>query len=150
MTTNTDNLEDINTYNQEVYSLAGNLNKDSSYKSVKDIQAWAYLVNVNIFSNPEKTIELYKQLIAEEFNEFMETENKSPEQFHELMDLLWVIYCYCFYCNYNIDKGLSKLFKANLTKVFDSQGHFDISFNPITGKLSKSTKYSAPDFSKLM
>ena len=76
----------------------------------------------------EKNILLYKNLIREEFDEFIKAyfEGNEEEQLDGCMDLIWVILGYCYMKNYNVEDAWNEVARSNLSKI-----------DPTTGKVKK-------------
>jgi len=76
----------------------------------------------------EKNVLLYKNLIREEFDEFIKAylENNEEEQLDGCMDLIWVILGYCYMKNFNVDGAWAEVARSNLSKI-----------DPTTGKVNK-------------
>lgn len=79
----------------------------------------------------EKTKEnasLYRNLMVEEFNEFIVALNKNDEveQLDACMDLIWVTLGFCYMKGYDVDGAWAEVARSNLDKI-----------NPETGKVIK-------------
>jgi predicted HAD superfamily Cof-like phosphohydrolase len=76
----------------------------------------------------EKNILLYKNLIREEFDEFIRAflESDDEGQLDGCMDLIWVILGYCYMKQFNVDGAWNEVARSNLSKI-----------DPITGKVNK-------------
>lgn len=76
----------------------------------------------------EKNILLYKNLIREEFDEFVRAyiENDEVGQLDGCMDLIWVILGYCYMKGYNVDGAWAEVARSNLSKI-----------DPVTNKVNK-------------
>ncbi len=76
----------------------------------------------------EKNILLYKNLIREEFDEFVKAylENNEEEQLDGCMDLIWVLLGFCYMKNYDVDGAWNEVAHSNLSKI-----------DPTTGKVNK-------------
>lgn len=73
-------------------------------------------------------VDLYKDLIIEEFSEFVEAhvEQDEVEQLDACMDMIWVILGYCYMKGYNVEGAWQEVARSNLAKI-----------NPVTGKVNK-------------
>lgn len=71
---------------------------------------------------------LYRNLIAEEYSEFIQALNKKDEveQLDACMDMIWVILGFCHMKQYNVDGAWAEVARSNLAKI-----------NPETGKVIK-------------
>jgi predicted HAD superfamily Cof-like phosphohydrolase len=76
----------------------------------------------------DDNIELYKDLIIEEFSEFSAAyyEHNEVEQLDACMDMVWVILGYCYMKNWNVEGSWNEVARSNLCKI-----------NPETGKVNK-------------
>ena len=76
----------------------------------------------------EKNTTLYKNLIREEFDEFIRAYFHGDEegQLDGCMDLIWVILGYCYMKNYDVEGAWNEVARSNLSKI-----------NPTTGKVNK-------------
>ncbi len=95
-----------------------------------------------------------KDLIIEEFKEFLETEgmlfmhgrNHQEDALKELADLVYVCYQYAQNMGWLLDEALDRVHKSNMSKL-DEDG------NPIyreDGKVLKGPNYKPPDLSDLV
>ena len=71
---------------------------------------------------------LYRNLIAEEFNEFIQANNKNDEveKLDACMDMIWVILGFCYMKGYDVHGAWNEVARSNLAKI-----------NPETGKVIK-------------
>ena len=71
---------------------------------------------------------LYRNLIAEEFNEFIQANNKNDEieKLDACMDMIWVILGFCYMKGYDVAGAWNEVARSNLAKI-----------NPETGKVNK-------------
>lgn len=97
----------------------------------------------------EKTPEIYRKLIAEEFNEFMAEPHDTPENFKELCDLIWVCIQYANACKYELEYGLDELVQEYMSKLYDKEGRFCPTYRE-DGKLLKGDNFKKADFKALM
>jgi predicted HAD superfamily Cof-like phosphohydrolase len=76
----------------------------------------------------EENVSLYKDLIVEEFSEFVEAYNDEDniEQLDACMDMIWVILGYCHMKGYNIAGAWDEVVRTNMAKV-----------DPLTGKVRR-------------
>ena len=75
-----------------------------------------------------ENIFLYRDLIVEEFTEFINAFNAEDnvEQLDACMDMIWVILGYCYMKGWNVDGAWNEVARSNLMKI-----------NPETGKVIK-------------
>ena len=71
---------------------------------------------------------MYRNLIAEEFNEFIQANNKNDEveKLDACMDMIWVILGFCYMKGYDVHGAWNEVARSNLAKI-----------NPETGKVIK-------------
>jgi len=76
----------------------------------------------------EANASLYRNLIVEEYNEYLTALNKHDEveQLDACMDMIWVILGFCYMKGYNVDGAWAEVARSNLAKI-----------NPETGKVTK-------------
>jgi predicted HAD superfamily Cof-like phosphohydrolase len=76
----------------------------------------------------EKNTLLYKNLIRDEFDEFVKAyfEGDEEGQIDGCMDLIWVILGYCYMKDYNVEGAWNEVARSNLSKI-----------DPTTGKVNK-------------
>ena len=76
----------------------------------------------------EKNSTLYKNLIREEFDEFIRDYLASDEvgQLDGCMDLIWVTLGYCYMKGYDVEGAWAEVARSNLSKI-----------DPVTGKVNK-------------
>ena len=88
---------------------------------VKFIQACEQEIN-------DKNTLLYKNLIREEFDEFIRAfhESDNEGQLDGCMDLIWVILGYCYMKQFDVDGAWDEVARSNLSKI-----------DPNTGKVNK-------------
>lgn len=88
---------------------------------VKFIDACDQIPNV-------ENINLYRNLIVEEFWEFKTGDDKNDdvERLDACMDMIWVILGYCYMRGYDVDGAWNEVARSNLAKI-----------NPETGKVIK-------------
>ena len=75
-----------------------------------------------------ENIFLYRDLIVEEFTEFINAFNAEDnvEQLDACMDMIWVVLGYCYMKGWNVDAAWKEVARSNLAKI-----------NPETGKVIK-------------
>lgn len=75
-----------------------------------------------------ENIFLYRDLIVEEFTEFINAFNAEDnvEQLDACMDMIWVILGYCYMKGYNVQGAWDEVAQSNLCKI-----------DAITGKVNK-------------
>lgn len=76
----------------------------------------------------EQNVLLYKNLIREEFDEYIKAYLESDEegQLDGCMDLIWVILGYCYMKDYGVEGAWNEVARSNLSKI-----------DPTTGKVNK-------------
>jgi predicted HAD superfamily Cof-like phosphohydrolase len=76
----------------------------------------------------EKNITLYKNLIREEFDEFIKAylESDNEAQLDGCMDLIWVILGYCYMKEFDVEGAWNEVARSNISKI-----------DPETGKVKK-------------
>lgn len=72
----------------------------------------------------DKNVLLYKNLIREEFDEFIKAylENDNEAQLDGCMDLIWVILGYCYMKGYDVDGAWAEVARSNLSKIDSETG----------------------------
>jgi len=101
---------------------------------------------------PSRTLQ--KNLIVEEFKEFLEAEgmlfrqslNLHEEALKELADLVYVCYQYAANMNWDLDEALDRVHKSNMSKL-DEDGKPTYRED---GKVLKSKNYKPPTLSDLV
>ena len=105
-------------------------------------------------STDRSTRSCQKNLIVEEFKEFLESEGSlfrehpdaQEETLKELADLVYVCYQYAENMNWSLDEALNRVHESNMSKL-DEDG------KPIyreDGKVLKGPNYKPPDLSDLV
>ena len=124
-------------------------------KSFLSTQAKEFRKKYNLKSDATTLTRKYqKDLIIEEFKEFIEAEgmlfrhgrNFKEECLKELADLVYVCYQYAENMGWFLDEALDRVHKSNMSKL-DEDG------NPIyrdDGKVLKGPNYKPPDLSDLI
>jgi len=92
---------------------------------------------------------LYKDLIVEEFREFIEgynTEN-DIEQLDACMDLIWVVLGYCHMKKFDIRGAWDEVARSNLNKIDSKTGKV---IRREDGKILKPEGWKPPDLTKFV
>lgn len=92
---------------------------------------------------------IYRKCISEEFNELLDEDSNTPEDFKELCDLIWVCVQYANACGYDIEAGMNELIKEYSSKLWDDEGNFCATYRE-DGKLLKGDHFKKANFEKLM
>ena len=123
-------------------------------KSFLSTQAKEFREKYNLKSSHDRTTRaVQKELIIEEFKEFLEAEgflfmhgkNHQEHALKELADLVYVCYQYAANMGWFLDEALDRVHKSNLSKL-DEEG------NPIyreDGKVLKGPNYKPPNLEDL-
>lgn len=92
---------------------------------------------------------LYKDLIVEEFAEFIEAFNMEDdvEQLDACMDMIWVILGYCHMKKFDIRGGWDEVSKSNLCKIDSKTGKV---IRREDGKILKPEGWTPPDLTKFV
>ena len=92
---------------------------------------------------------LYKDLIVEEFAEFIEAFNMEDdaEQLDACMDMIWVIMGYCHMKKFDIRGGWDEVAKSNLCKI---DSNTDKVIRREDGKILKPEGWKPPDLTKFV
>lgn len=92
---------------------------------------------------------LYKKLIDEEYEEFLEAlkNNDDVEQLDACMDMIWVILGYCHMKGWNIKGAWNEVTDTNLSKIDAVTGKVK---RREDGKILKPEGWKEPDFSKFI
>ena len=118
-------------------------------------QAKNFRTKYNLKNDPSRMTRSYqKDLIVEEFKEFLEAEgflfkhghNAKAECLKELADLVYVCYQYAENMHWFLDEALNRVHESNMSKL-DEDG------KPIyreDGKVLKGPNYKPPDLSDLI
>lgn len=91
--------------------------------------------------------DLYDDLIVEEFNEWIEEREGTPEDFKELCDLIWVCVMRAIQCGYPLEEGMEELTKEFNSKFLDKDGNFNPKYRA-DGKLLKGDGFKKANFEK--
>lgn len=92
---------------------------------------------------------IYRKCISEEFNELLDEDSNTHEDFKELCDLIWVCVQYANACGYDIETGMNELIKEYSSKLWDDEGNFCATYRE-DGKLLKGDHFKKSNFEKLM
>ena len=92
---------------------------------------------------------IYRKCISEEFNELLDEDSNTHEDFKELCDLIWVCVQYANACGYDIEAGMNELIKEYSSKLWDDEGNFCATYRE-DGKLLKGDHFKKANFDKLM
>jgi len=123
-------------------------------KSFISKQAKEFRTKYNLTNSADRTKRSYqKNLIVEEFKEFLEAEgflfmhgkNHQEHALKELADLVYVCYQYAENMGWFLDEALDRVHKSNMSKL-DENG------NPIyreDGKVLKGPNYKPPNLEDL-
>ncbi len=65
---------------------------------------------------------LYADLVAEEYEEWMDARPHSEEDIKELADLVYVIYGYAIACGYDLDEAVRRVHKNNMGRCIQPDG----------------------------
>lgn len=92
----------------------------------------------------EKNILLYKNLVREEFDEFIKAylENDNEAQLDGCMDMIWVILGYCYMKNYDVFGAWEEVARSNLSKINAETGKVIKNKN---GKVMKPEGWTPPN-----
>lgn len=93
--------------------------------------------------------DLYKSLIDEEYEEFVEAFNAGDdtEQLDACFDMIWVIVAYAKTRGWDIDKAWDEGAKSNLYKIDPASGRV---IRREDGKILKPKGWEPPNFSKFV
>lgn len=92
---------------------------------------------------------IYRKCISEEFNELLDEDSNTHEDFKELCDLIWVCVQYANACGYDIEAGMNELIKEYSSKLWDDEDNFCATYRE-DGKLLKGDHFKKANFDKLM
>ena len=92
----------------------------------------------------EKNVLLYKNLIREEFDEFVKAylENNEEEQLDGCMDLIWVLLGFCYMKNYDVEGAWNEVARSNLSKIDSTTGKVN---KRADGKVLKPEGWTPPN-----
>lgn len=118
--------------------------------SIGDLQKKLKVLFKITHSGDQSDLKLvYRKCISEEFNELLDEDSNTHEDFKELCDLIWVCVQYANACGYDIEAGMNELVKEYSSKLWDDNGNFCATYRE-DGKLLKGNHFKKADFEKLM
>lgn len=118
--------------------------------SIGDLQEKLKVLFKITHSGDQSDLKLvYRKCISEEFNELLDEDSNTHEDFKELCDLIWVCVQYANACGYDIEAGMNELIKEYYSKLWDDEGNFCATYRE-DGKLLKGNHFKKANFEKLM
>ena len=118
--------------------------------SIGDLQEKLKVLFKITHSGDQSDLKLvYRKCISEEFNELLNENSNTHEDFKELCDLIWVCVQYANACDYDIEAGMNELIKEYSSKLWDDEGNFCATYRE-DGKLLKGDHFKKANFEKLM
>lgn len=118
--------------------------------SIGDLQEKLKVLFKITHSGDQSDLKLvYRKCISEEFNELLDENSNTHEDFKELCDLIWVCVQYANACDYDIEAGMNELIKEYSSKLWDDEGNFCATYRE-DGKLLKGDHFKKANFEKLM
>lgn len=118
--------------------------------SIGDLQEKLKVLFKITHSGDQSDLKLvYRKCISEEFNELLDENSNTHEDFKELCDLIWVCVQYANACGYDIEVGMNELIKEYSSKLWDDEGNFCATYRE-DGKLLKGDHFKKANFEKLM
>lgn len=118
--------------------------------SIGDLQKKLKVLFKITHSGDQSDLKLvYRKCISEEFNELLNEDSNTHEDFKELCDLIWVCVQYANACGYDIEAGMNELIKEYSSKLWDDEGNFCATYRE-DGKLLKGDHFKKANFEKLM
>lgn len=118
--------------------------------SIGDLQEKLKVLFKITHSGDQSDLKLvYRKCISEEFNELLDEDSNTHEDFKELCDLIWVCVQYANACGYDIEAGMNELIKEYSSKLWDDEGRFIATYRE-DGKLLKGDHFKKANFEKLM
>ena len=118
--------------------------------SIGDLQEKLKVLFEITHSGDQSDLKLvYRKCISEEFNELLDEDSNTHEDFKELCDLIWVCVQYANACGYDIEAGMNELVKEYSSKLWDDEGNFCATYRE-DGKLLKGDHFKKANFEKLM
>lgn len=118
--------------------------------SIGDLQEKLKVLFKITHSGDQSNLKLvYRKCISEEFNELLDENSNTHEDFKELCDLIWVCVQYANACGYDIEAGMNELIKEYSSKLWDDEGNFCATYRE-DGKLLKGDHFKKANFEKLM
>lgn len=128
----------------------GNTMDQVTSVSIGDLQEKLKVLFKITHSGDQSDLKLiYRKCISEEFNELLDEDSNTHEDFKELCDLIWVCVQYANACDYNIESGMNELIKEYSSKLWDDEGNFCATYRE-DGKLLKGDHFKKANFEKLM
>ena len=103
----------------------------------------------NMPAEPSALSDLYKSLIDEEYEEFIQAfeSNDDAEQLDACFDMIWVIVAYAKTRGWDIDKAWDEGAKSNLYKIDQLSGKV---LRREDGKVLKPKGWEPPDFAQFV
>ena len=97
----------------------------------------------------EANASLYRNLIAEEFNEFIQANNKNDEieKLDACMDMIWVILGFCIMKGYDVRGAWDEVALSNLKKIDKATGKV---IKRADGKVLKPEGWTPPQLEKYL
>ncbi len=97
----------------------------------------------------EQNVQLYEDLINEEYNEFIEAYGKEDdvEQLDACMDMIWVILGYCYMKGFDVEGAWNEVARSNLDKIDAETGKVIKNEN---GKVQKPEGWKPPNLQKFV
>lgn len=118
--------------------------------SIGDLQEKLKVLFKITHSGDQSDLKLvYRKCISEEFNELLDENSNTHEDFKELCDLIWVCVQYANACGYDIEAGMNELIKEYSSKLWDDEGNFCATYRE-DGKLLKGDHFKKANFEKLL
>lgn len=92
---------------------------------------------------------LYRNLIVEEFNEFIQANNKNDdvEKLDACMDMIWVILGFCYMKGYDVSGAWNEVARSNLAKIDTQTGKVK---KREDGKVLKPEGWTPPDLKQFV
>ena len=111
------------------------------------------MMNQPVNDHSEEVLKLQKDLIVEEFNEFIEShqdtteawESSQEETLKELADLVFVCFQYAAAAGWELDCALNAVYRSNLSKLVDGKPVKDSN-----GKVTKGPNYTPPELGEFI
>ena len=97
----------------------------------------------------EANASLYRNLIVEEFNEFIRANNKNDEveKLDACMDMIWVILGFCIMKGYDVHGAWDEVARSNLSKIDKETGKV---IKRQDGKVLKPEGWAPPELAKFI
>jgi len=92
---------------------------------------------------------LYRNLIVEEFNEFIQANNKNDEveKLDACMDMIWVILGFCYMKGYDVSGAWNEVARSNLAKIDTQTGKVN---KRLDGKVLKPEGWTPPELKQFV